>query len=116
MRKLALQMGMSLDGLVALPGRHGAGGWGLPPEDPALKQRKLDWLQDAGLHLMGRITYEEMAEFWPVSGDDYAAPMTTSPRSSSPRRSNARTGRRAGSRAVTSPRRSPSSSSSPART
>jgi dihydrofolate reductase len=80
MRKLVLQMGMSLDGLVALPGRHGAGGWGLPPEDPALKQRKLDWLQDAGLHLMGRITYEEMAEFWPVSDDDYAAPMNDIPK------------------------------------
>jgi dihydrofolate reductase len=80
MRKLALQMGVSLDGLVARPGRHGAGGWGLPPEDPALKQRKLDWLHDAGLHLMGRVTYEEMAEFWPVSDDAYAAPMNNIPK------------------------------------
>jgi hypothetical protein len=52
MRKLILQMGVSLDGLVARPGRHGAGGWGLPPEDPALKERKLDWLRNAGLHVM----------------------------------------------------------------
>jgi hypothetical protein len=37
--------------------------WGLPAEDPALKARKLDWLRDAGLHLMGRATYEEMAGF-----------------------------------------------------
>jgi dihydrofolate reductase len=68
-------MGVSLDGLVARPGRHGAGGWGLPAEDPALKERKLDWLRSAGLHLMGRVTYEEMAEFWPTSDDAYAAPM-----------------------------------------
>jgi dihydrofolate reductase len=79
-RKLVLEMGMSLDGLVARPGRHGAGGWGLPPEDPALKQRKVDWLHDAGLHLMGRVTYEEMAEFWPVSDDAYAAKMNEIPK------------------------------------
>lgn len=39
MRKLVLSMGVSLDGLVARPGRLGAGGWGLPREDPALKER-----------------------------------------------------------------------------
>jgi hypothetical protein len=43
-RKLVLMMGVSLDGLVARPG-SGAGGWGVPPEDPALKARKLDWLR-----------------------------------------------------------------------
>lgn len=66
MRKLGLVNGVSLDGLVARRGRHGGGGWGLPPEDPALKQRKLGWMKDVGLHLMGRKTYEEMAEFWPA--------------------------------------------------
>jgi hypothetical protein len=30
MRKLVLSMGVSLDGLVARPGRIGAAGWGLP--------------------------------------------------------------------------------------
>lgn len=80
MRKLVLSMGVSLDGLVARPGRLGAGGWGLPPEDPALKERKLAWMNDVGLHLMGRNTYEEMAEFWPVSDDPYAAPMNEIPK------------------------------------
>jgi dihydrofolate reductase len=80
MRRLVLQMGMSLDGLVARPGRHGAGGWGLPPEDPALKERKLAWLRDTGLHVMGRVTYEEMAGFWPTSDDAYAAPMNDIPK------------------------------------
>jgi dihydrofolate reductase len=75
MRKLVLMMGVSLDGLVARPGNFGAGGWGVPPEEPALKARKLDWLRDAGLHLMGRTTYEEMAGFWPTSDDEYAKPM-----------------------------------------
>lgn len=80
MRKLVLSMGVSLDGLVARPGRLGAGGWGLSPEDPALEERKLGWMHDVGLHLMGRSTYEEMAEFCPVSDDAYAAPMNEIPK------------------------------------
>jgi dihydrofolate reductase len=80
MRKLVLSMSVSLDGLVARTGRFGAGGWGLPPEDPALKERKLEWMHDVGLHLMGRNTYEEMAGFWPVSDDPYAAPMNEIPK------------------------------------
>ncbi len=61
-------------------GRHGAGGWGLAPEDPALKQRKLEWVRAAGLHIMGRATYEEMAEVWPTSESDYAPPMNEIPK------------------------------------
>jgi dihydrofolate reductase len=80
MGKLILSMSVSLDGLVARPGRHGAGSWGLPPEDPALKRRKLEWMRDVGFHLMGRATYEEMAAFWPVSDDAYAAPMNDVPK------------------------------------
>src|SRR5262245_32766707 len=67
MRQLALQMGVSLDGMVARRGGYGAGGWGVPPEDPELKARKLAWIRDADVHLMGRTTYEEMAGFWPTS-------------------------------------------------
>jgi dihydrofolate reductase len=52
----------------------------VPPEDPALKARKLDWLGEAGLHLMGRATYEEMAAFWPTSDDEYAKPMNDIPK------------------------------------
>jgi dihydrofolate reductase len=52
----------------------------VPPEDPVLKARKLDWLRDAGLHLMGRNTYQEMAGFWPYSDDEYAAPMNDIPK------------------------------------
>jgi dihydrofolate reductase len=80
MRKLVLSMGVSLDGLVARPGQHGAGGWGLPPDDPALKERKLGWMHDVDVHLMGRNTYEEMAAFWPGSDDAYAAPMNDIPK------------------------------------
>jgi hypothetical protein len=37
-------------------------------------------MHDVGLHLMGRNTFEEMAEFWPVSDDAYAAPMNEIPK------------------------------------
>jgi dihydrofolate reductase len=80
MRRLILSMGVSLDGLVARPARHRAAGWGLPHDDPALKARKLEWMRDIDLHLMGRNTYEEMAGFWPVSDDAYAAPMNEIPK------------------------------------
>jgi dihydrofolate reductase len=80
MAKLVLAMTVSLDGLVARPGRHGGGGWGGPPEDPALNERKLGWLRNASLHLMGRTTYEEMAEVWPTSKDPFAAPMNDIPK------------------------------------
>jgi dihydrofolate reductase len=80
MRKLVLMMGVSLDGLVARPGQFRGGESGVPPEDPALKARKLAWLREADLHLMGRVTYEEMASFWPTSDDEYAKPMNDLPK------------------------------------
>jgi dihydrofolate reductase len=80
MRKLVLQMDMSLDGFVARPAREGGWDWGAPPEDPALKARKLAWVRQAGAHLMGRVTYEEMAGFWPTSDDAYAKPMNDIPK------------------------------------
>jgi dihydrofolate reductase len=80
MGKLVLMMGVSLDGMVARTGAYGAGGWGTPPEDRALTQRKLGWIREAGMHLMGRVTYEEMAGFWPTSDHEYAAPMNDLPK------------------------------------
>jgi dihydrofolate reductase len=79
MRKLILSMGVSLDGIVARPGRNGAVG-GDQPDDPALKNLKLGWMREIDLHLMGRKTYEEMATFWPDSDDAYAAPMNDIPK------------------------------------
>jgi dihydrofolate reductase len=40
-----------------------------------LKKLKLDWLRQAGTHAMGRVIYNEIAAHWPVSTDEYAAPM-----------------------------------------
>lgn len=78
MRNVILQMSMSLDGVVAAPKQ--AGGPSPVPEDAELKRLKLDWLGQAGCHIMGRTTYLEMASHWPYSDDEYAAPMNGLPK------------------------------------
>jgi dihydrofolate reductase len=78
MRKLILHMGISIDGFVAAT--DGAHDWGYTGEDEAAKRWKLDSLWNAGAHLMGRVTYEDMAEAWPGSSSDYAAPMNEIPK------------------------------------
>jgi dihydrofolate reductase len=78
MRKVILQMSISIDGVAATPNLAG----GLSPvrEDAQLKRLKLDWLGQAGCHIMGRTTYLEMAGHWPYSDDAYAAPMNALPK------------------------------------
>ena len=78
MRRLILQMGVSIDGYVAaLDGSHP---WGYASEDEATKRWKLDSVYGAGAHLMGRVTYEDMAAFWPTSKSEYARPMNDIPK------------------------------------
>ena len=76
MRSVVLMMTASIDGFVVAPQGH-AGGM---PEPKELKRWKLDRIRHAGTHVMGRVTYEEMATFWPTSTDDYAAPMNDIPK------------------------------------
>lgn len=78
MRKVIAQMSVSVDGFVAPT--KGAPDHRSAPEDPVLKQLKLDWLRHTGTHAMGRVTYEQMAEHWPYSNDAYAAPMNELPK------------------------------------
>lgn len=73
--RVVLQMGISLDGFVAVPSGDGLtpvmeGLGSLPPEDPELTRAKLEWVWQAGAHIMGRVTYEEMASYWPSSTSD----------------------------------------------
>jgi dihydrofolate reductase len=76
MRNVVLIMTASIDGFVEAPQGH-AGGLAEPAE---LTRWKLDRIRQAGTHIMGRVTYEEMAQFWPTSTDDYAAPMNDIPK------------------------------------
>lgn len=78
MRAVIVEMSVSLDGFVA-PAK-GAQDHRSAPEDPVLKQLKLDWLRHTGTHVMGRVTYQEMSSHWPYSSDEYAAPMNDLPK------------------------------------
>jgi dihydrofolate reductase len=75
-RRVVLMMSVSVDGFVAGPHGH-AGGFDEPAD---LKRWKLDRISRAGTHIMGRVTYEEMAAHWPTSKDEYAAPMNEIPK------------------------------------
>jgi dihydrofolate reductase len=80
MRRLILQTGVSIDGYVAaLDGSHPWGN-GDVSEDEAVKHWILDSVWGAGAHLMGRVTYEEMASFWPTSKSEFAQPMNAIPK------------------------------------
>ena len=78
MRPVVLQIGITLDGFV-----HGAKGyedWGLPPEEDDVVEWKASSLREAGTHIMGRITYEDMAAVWPKSAGVYADLMNEIPK------------------------------------
>ncbi len=77
MRQVALQMSMSLDGYVASGREHPGAS---VPEDAELIRWKIDRVAKAGAHLMGRVTYQEMAAYWPRSTHPYAAPMNDIPK------------------------------------
>jgi dihydrofolate reductase len=70
-------MSMSLDGYVASEREHP--GVAIP-EGAELKDWKLKHISQAGAHLMGRNTYEEMSSLWPQSDDPYAHPMNDIPK------------------------------------
>ena len=78
MRPVVLQMGVTVDGYVAGPG--GEGDWGLPDEHPDVRAWKLASLRQAGTHIMGRVTYEQMAAHWPTASGDYAEFMNNLPK------------------------------------
>jgi len=78
MRTVVLQMGVTLDGFV-----HGAKGyedWGLPAEEDDVVEWKATSLREAGSHIMGRTSYEDMASVWPQSTGVYADLMNEIPK------------------------------------
>jgi dihydrofolate reductase len=77
MRKVVLIMTASIDGYIAGPSGDPVGAHSEPAE---LQRWKLERIRCAGTHIMGRVTYEGMAAFWPTSTDDYAAPMNEIPK------------------------------------
>jgi dihydrofolate reductase len=78
MRRVVVQMGVTLDGYVAGTGREGD--WGLPAEHPDVRAWKVASLSQVGTHIMGRVTYEQMAEHWPNAPGEYADSMNKLPK------------------------------------
>ena len=77
MRQVTLIMTASIDGYVVRPDGMAAGDM---PEPAELKRWKLDRITRAGTHIMGRVSYVEMKDFWRKSKDAYAAPMNDIPK------------------------------------
>lgn len=79
MRKLVLQQtAISLDGCICEEGTEfwrsfGPGALPAAPDDDEYEEHFLAGLSRAGTHIMGRVTYESMAETWPTSTDPVAA-------------------------------------------
>jgi dihydrofolate reductase len=78
MTRVVLQMGVTVDGYVA--GLGGEGDWGLPAEHPDVRAWKVASLRQVGTHIMGRVTYDQMAAHWPTATDDYAPFMNSLPK------------------------------------
>lgn len=78
MRKLILQMQLSLDGFACGP--NGELQWIFPGFDAECTAWEVDRLWEAGAHLMGSVTYGDMAAHWPTSTEPYAPPMNEIPK------------------------------------
>jgi dihydrofolate reductase len=78
MRKVVLKMHVSLDGFVARP--DGNLDWFRDAFDDELTAWEVEGLWQAGVHIMGRATYHDMAAYWPSSTEPFAPPMNELPK------------------------------------
>lgn len=77
MRDLILKMSISIDGFVSdLEGRNT---WMFGTDQQA-KTWSAEYLWNAGLHIMGSRTFNDMASWWPTATDIFAAPMNGIPK------------------------------------
>jgi dihydrofolate reductase len=79
MRQVVLQFWISLDGYSCDPGTELYEFLQELPEDEG-DQYFVNRLRQAGTHIMGRATYEGMADVWPTSDNPVAAPMNDIPK------------------------------------
>lgn len=79
MRQVVLQFWISLDGYSCDPGTELYQFMTRLPEDEG-DEYFVGRLRQAGTHIMGRVTYEDMAKFWPTSSSPVAAPMNDIPK------------------------------------
>jgi dihydrofolate reductase len=55
-------------------------GWLFEHFDDEMREWEVEGLWRAGVHVMGRVTYGDMAARWPTSKEPYAAPMNEIPK------------------------------------
>jgi dihydrofolate reductase len=85
MRKIIVTEFITLDGVVESPGGnetpHPHGGWQFNYNHPEAEKYKLDELASVGGLLLGRITYDVFASYWPhQSGSGFADPINKLPK------------------------------------
>ena len=78
MRKLILKMSVSIDGFVS--GLNGEIDWIFKSFDKDAIAWTVETLWQAGVHIMGSRTYQDMAAYWPSSTEPFAAPMNEIPK------------------------------------
>ena len=78
MRKLILKMDVSLDGFVT--GLKGESDWIFETCDEGCTTWEVEGISQAGLHVMGRKTFDAMASYWPSSTNPFAAAMNAIPK------------------------------------
>lgn len=80
MRKLSLQQHISLDGYILEEGTEFFQWWEALPNDDKMEDYFVAALRRAGTHIMGRVTYLGMAEYWPASSEPVAPVMNHIPK------------------------------------
>lgn len=80
MRRVVLSFWMSLDGYSCNEGTGLMRFMQEMPDDEQQDEYGVSRLRQAGTHIMGRVTYEGWAEFWPESDHPVAAVMNDIPK------------------------------------
>lgn len=104
MRPVVLQVfEMSLDGIIGEENTPFFDYCRALPDDPAYEASLVSSLERAGVHVMGRVTYEEMAAHFPTASGPIAEVMNRTPKTVSPGRCKPPTGPSRRSPGVSSP-------------
>jgi dihydrofolate reductase len=80
MRRVVLQLWISLDGYSCDDGSDLSRVMQQLPDDEQADEYFVSRLRQAGTHIMGRVCYESLAEFWPESDFPAAAAMNDIPK------------------------------------
>jgi dihydrofolate reductase len=78
MRKLIMKMSISVDGFVCGP--NGEKDWVFKTGDEESLAWSVGAVSQAGLIIMGRKTFEDIARYWPTATGPFAAPMNEIPK------------------------------------